>query len=392
MQTLSNRNTDYEIELYDYQIEAASKLHSGSILVGGVGTGKTLTGLHYYKEHWSHKPLYVITTPKKRDERDWEIEAELLGISITKIDSWNSVKNYKHITNAFFIFDEQRAVGYGEWAKSFISIAKKNHWIMLSATPGDNWIDLMSVFIANGFYENKSDFVEQHVEYDNFVKFPKIKRYHNQGKLMRLRNRVYVAMPVIKKTLRQRTYIETEYDEELYDNVVKLRWNHITDEPIKNASELLQLVRRVTGASDGRIHEAAWQMSHHRRMVIFYNYTYELEILKDLCEFLNLNWAQWNGKAHEPIPDTDDWMYLVQYTAGAEGWNCTSTDTMMFYSPNYSYKITEQSEGRIDRINTKYVDLKYIYLTSKADIDKSVLRAVMTKKAFNQSAWTRKRW
>lgn len=380
------------IELYEHQKTAASKMKNGSILVGGVGTGKTLTGLYYYKNNYSHKPLYVITTPKKRDEGDWIEEAEMLGVEITKVDSWNSVKNYKAITNAFFIFDEQRAIGYGEWAKSFISIAKKNHWIMLSATPGDSWIDLMPAFIAHGFYQNKSDFVEQHVEYDNYVKFPKIKRYHNQGKLQRLRKSIYVGMPVVKHTLRHRTYIETDYDYELYRDTVELRWNYLTNQPIVNAPELLQLVRRITGTSDGRIHEAAWQMIHHSKLIIFYNYNYELDILVDLCEFLNLNCAQWNGKLHEPIPDTDKWIYLVQYTAGAEGWNCVETDTIMFYSPNYSYKITEQAEGRIDRLNTKFTDLKYIYLTSKADIDKSVLRAIMNKKQFNASAWTRKAW
>lgn len=383
------RSMESKVQLYDHQIKALAKLKSGSVLCGGVGSGKTLTGLSFYLENYKERELYVITTAKKRNSGEWEEEAALLGITNLVVDSWNNIKNYAKVYGAFFIFDEQRVVGSGTWAKTFIKMAPRNKWIMLSATPGDTWMDYLPLFMANGFYRTKSAFIDMHVEYDPYVKFPRIKRYHNEGILIRHRQSILVMMPVKRHTLRHRTYRETDYDEELYKMAMKERWDPFDNKPIKNASKLLQVLRRITGTSDSRIHEAAWQIVHAKRLIIFYNYEYEREILVDLCEFLGVYAAEYTGNRHDPLPTTKEWIYIVQYTAGAEGWNCTTTDSIMFYSPNYSYKITEQAEGRIDRINTKYTDLNYTILTSKAPIDQAVIRANIKKQKFNERAWVR---
>lgn len=383
------RSMESKVQLYDHQIKALAKLKSGSVLCGGVGSGKTLTGLSFYLENYKERELYVITTAKKRNSGEWEEEAALLGITNLVVDSWNNIKNYEKVHGAFFIFDEQRVVGSGTWAKTFIKMAPRNKWIMLSATPGDTWMDYLPLFMANGFYRTKSAFIDMHVEYDPYVKFPRIKRYHNEGILIRHRQSILVMMPVKRHTLRHRTYRETDYDEELYKMAMKERWDPFDNKPIKNASKLLQVLRRITGTSDSRIHEAAWQIIHAKRLIIFYNYEYEREILVDLCEFLGVYAAEYTGNRHDPLPTTKEWIYIVQYTAGAEGWNCTTTDSIMFYSPNYSYKITEQAEGRIDRINTKYTDLNYTILISKAPIDQAVIRANIKKQKFNERAWVR---
>lgn len=377
-------------ELYPHQKDAAQRLKPGAILCGDVGTGKTLTGLYFYKTNFVACRLIVITTAKKRDEGDWEKEAGLLGIDEITVDSWNNIIKYKEVKDAFFIFDEQRLVGSGAWVKSFLKIAKVNKWIMLTGTPGDVWMDFVPIFIANGFYRNKTDFIEQHVEYDRFAKYPKVKKYHNQGKLNKLRRYILVRMTMERKTLRHRNYVETFYDKELYDYVTKYKWNPYLEKPIENASEYTQVCRRVVATSDGRIHEASWQLIHHRKIIVFYNYDYELDILVDLCEFLGLNYAQWNGHKHEYLPRGNNWVYLVNYAAGAEGWNCIETDTIMFYSPHYAWKTTEQAEGRIDRLNTKFKDLNYIYLTSKSKIDQAVIKANLSKKTFNESAWVKR--
>lgn len=377
-------------ELYPHQKEAAQRLKPGAILCGDVGTGKTLTGLYFYKSNFLSRRLIVITTAKKRDEGDWENEAGLLGIDELTVDSWNNIVKYKEVKDAFFIFDEQRLVGSGAWVKSFLKIAKVNKWIMLTGTPGDVWMDFVPIFIANGFYRNKTDFVEQHVEYDRFAKYPKVKKYHNQGKLNKLRRYILVRMTMERKTLRHRNYVETFYDKELYDYVTEHKWNPYLEKPIENASEYTQVCRRIVATSDGRIHEASWQLIHHRKIIVFYNYDYELDILVDLCEFLGLTYAQWNGHKHEYLPRGNHWVYLVNYAAGAEGWNCIETDTIMFYSPHYAWKTTEQAEGRIDRLNTKFTDLNYIYLTSKSKIDQAVIKANLSKKTFNESAWAKR--
>jgi hypothetical protein len=376
-----------DYSLYPHQESALEKLKSGTILNGGVGSGKTITSLVFYERNFPNKKLYVITTAKKRDSGDWEEDALKVGIQIEKVDSWNNVANYINMEDSFFIFDEQRVVGYATWGKSFIKIARKNKWILLTATPGDSWLEYMPVFIANGFYKNKMDFLDQHVEYDRFAKYPKVKCYHNTARLIWLRNSILIPMDFKRSTKRFKQFIKSSFDKTLYDNTMNNRWNPFTDKPIVNASELLQCLRRIVASDEDRMYNAKFLMDIHDRIIVFYNYDYELEILKSLVNELGKEYWEWNGHRHEDIPDQDTWIYLVQYTAGAEGWNCISTNVILFYSLNYSYKITEQGEGRIDRLNTPYSDLEYYFLTSDSNIDKSVYKALVTKERFNENAW-----
>lgn len=374
------------IELYPYQRKAVDRLHNGSVLCGKVGSGKSLTGLIYYMENHIDKPLYIITVAKKRNDREWHRDFEALGIDGV-VDSWNNIEKYTNVKDAFFIFDEQRAIGYGKWGMAFIHIARKNNWIMLTATPGDVWMDWMCIFIANNFYRNKTDFVDQHVEYNPYSKFPQIRRYHKTDKLERFRKYLAVPMQDFRTTKLNRKYINADFDKDLYKSVVKTRFNPYTEEPIMNASEFTQVLRRIINTSERRRIHAKQEIMTRDKVIVFYNYTYELDILKEICQELDRAYYQWNGQKHEAIPDAETWVYLVQYTAGAEGWNCITTDTILFYSLNYSYRIMEQSEGRINRVNTSFENLYYVYLKSPASIDDAIERSIRSKKKFNERNW-----
>lgn len=374
------------IELYPYQRKAVDRLHNGSVLCGKVGSGKSLTGLFYYMENHIDKHLYIITVAKKRNDREWHRDFEALGIDGV-VDSWNNIEKYTDVKDAFFIFDEQRAIGYGKWGMAFIHIARKNNWIMLTATPGDVWMDWMCIFIANNFYRNKTDFVDQHVEYNPYSKFPQIRRYHKTDKLERFRKYLAVPMQDFRTTNLHRKYINADFDKDLYQTVVKTRFNPYTEEPIMNASEFTQVLRRIINTSERRRIHAKQEIMTRDKVIIFYNYTYELDILKEICQELDRAYYQWNGQKHEAIPDAETWVYLVQYTAGAEGWNCITTDTILFYSLNYSYRIMEQSEGRINRVNTSFENLYYVYLKSPASIDDAIERSIRSKKKFNERNW-----
>lgn len=383
---------DSKIKLFPEQEEALGKLFPGAILLGDTGSGKTYTSLFYYLRNFRHLKLYVITTARKRNDKDWQHEALSIGITDIIVDSWNNIHKYEHVQQAFFIFDEQRVVGYGKWSKTFIKIAKQqsNKWILLTATPGDVWLDYLPVFIANGFYKNKRQFVEEHVEYNPYVNFPQVRRYHNEGKLTYLRNKLLIPMKKNSRTVKNRIYVKTNKDEALYKTIHKSRWNVFDNKPIQNASELLVSLRKTVNGATDRIDAAKLIISTHEKVIVFYNYNYELEILRNLCEELNTPYAEWNGKVHEEIPDTGEWIYLVQYTAGSEAWNCVETDTIVFYSLNYSYKVTKQAEGRIDRLNTTFTDLYYYYLYTPDTIDDRILQSVKSKKTFNIRAWAMK--
>ena len=398
------------VTLQQHQKEAVNKLHNGNILCGGVGTGKSLTALAYYITKVCggriNSPdqvpyitinhpvdLYIITTARKRDTLDWEQEMSQFllypvnpkwNINVT-VDSWNNIGKYVGVKDAFIIFDEQRVVGKGAWVKAFLKMTKNNQWILLSATPGDDWGDYIPVFIANGFYRNRTEFLDRHAVYNNFTKFPKIDRYVETRRLERLRAQILVLMHYEKKTHQNKEFIKVEYDRKEFKQLYKTRWNKDENKPIENVSELCYKLRRIVNSDNSRCEaiEAIYR-SGHSRIIIFYNFDYELDILREFAGRLDLPFAEWNGHKHEDIPLTKEWLYLVQYTAGAEGWNCITTDTIIFYSLNYSYKITVQSAGRIDRLNTMYTELYYYYLISSAPIDLGIRRALQQKKNFNE--------
>lgn len=399
------------ISLYDYQLDAVRRMQNGCILCGGVGSGKSRTALaYYYLQNGGEintdsyitmndppQDLYIITTARKRDTKEWEGELSPFLMSTNPdidlyyhkvvIDSWNNIGKYTDVSNAFFIFDEQRVVGSGAWVKSFLKISKHNHWILLSATPGDTWVDYIPVFIANGFYKNRTEFIRQHIVYSRFTKYPKVDRYLNTGRLIRLRNRILVTMDFKRKTISHHEDIYVKYDISKYKDVSRLRWDPFKNEPIQNASVLCYVWRRIVNSDESRQLALLELFENHPKMIVFYNFDYELDILKNLYYGDNIEIAEWNGHKHQPIPDCDSWVYLVQYNAGSEGWNCIKTDTIVFYSQNYSYKVMTQAAGRTDRLNTPYTDLYYYHLKSRSGIDLAISRSLKEKKNFNETQY-----
>jgi hypothetical protein len=407
---VNNPEIKKESFLRDYQMEAVKKMRNGCILNGGVGSGKSRTGLYYYfKEHGGSfedkyipmkdppRDLYIITTARKRDTMEWSgeltyylmsdnPECSLYHNKIT-IDSWNNIKKYKDVFGAFFIFDEDRVTGSGVWVKSFLNIARKNKWIILSATAGDTWSDYIPVFVANGFYKNKTEFTREHIVYSRFCKFPKVDHYINTGRLVKLRNDILIPMDFQRETIAHHEDVYVKYDISKYKDVSRLRWNPYKNEPIVNAGELCYVWRKVVNSDESRQVAVLEIFEKHPKVIIFYNFDYELDILKNIYYGEGVEVAEWNGHQHQPLPTGDNWVYLVQYTAGAEGWNCISTDTIIFYSQNYSYKIRTQAAGRTDRLNTPFKDLYYYHLKSRSGIDLAISNALKDKKNFNESKY-----
>lgn len=348
-----------------------------------------MVAVAYYVETQAPKNVYVITTAKKRDSLDWQREFVRYGIGTTHTtagvlttDSWNNIHKYEGVEDAFFIFDEQRLVGSGGWVKSFQKIAKKNGWIMLSATPGDSWLDYIPVFVANRMYKNRTEFKAKHVVYKPYSKFPAVDHYVNVGELTRNRNRILVHMPYERHTKRIPVKIPVEYDEALMRQVMRDRWNPFENKPIRNSAEYYSCMRKVANSHPSRLEALERVLEKHPRVIVFYNFDYELEILRGIEGVCR---AEWNGHKHEDIPDVDSWVYLVQYTAGAEGWECITTNAEFFYSQTYSYKQFMQAHGRIDRLNTEYMELFYYLPMSKSWIDRAVRRSIEAKEDFNES-------
>jgi hypothetical protein len=606
-------------------------MHNGCILCGGVGVGKSHTAVAYYLANEAPKAVLVITTAKKRDKGDWQDlwaevgmhkDPELTMGAVVIVDSWENIKKYEELKDAFVIFDEQRLVGTGAWVKAFYKIASHNRWIMLSATPGDNWLDYVPVFRANGFIKNITQFKEDHVLQRWTGRYYQVTGYRQVPKLVRWRNELLVDMPYDRHTTRHTHEVPVTYDTELVEELVKKRWHVYEKRPLTDASELFRVMRKVVYSDSSRLAAISSLLEKHPKLIVFYNFDYELEILRTLgnpdtmqsmtsrtvssqenstllqtpsdgCEQKDerqqshseeilyemtlresptthqvqdrwgnthsltqtndaatkkssltsssvprsatnsstsgslrtetgsstrppshlkksngtstptspstqgttsnsssdtrstdesspsrrtsdqfsrqtqtssertnewqqkghsqtisqqetdtpsktSGWqtdtqttsegsespeessrkksgrtssgaskrspdasqkdsgstsspqfqvAEWNGHKHEEIPTTTSWVYLVQYVAGAEAWECVDTDAICFWSMPYSYKLWWQSHGRIDRLNTSYTDLHYYILFAKSVLERGVRKSLAQKKTFNESAF-----
>jgi hypothetical protein len=403
------------VELYPHQQKAVEEMANGKVLVGGVGTGKTITSLVYFYTKvmggtlndpasiQTPKDIYVFTTARKRDELDWQKDAAKLSISRERsasihgikltVDSYNNIKKYMDVKDAFIILDEQRMVGAGAWTRAFISLAKHNQWVMLSATPGDKWEDYIPLFVANGFVKNRTAFKRNHIVYSSFSKFPKVERYLEVGKLLTWRKQLLVEMPYRRHTKRHLHNVIVAHDVDLMKKVTEKRWNVYEERPCRDAGEMFATMRKVANSDPTRVDSVIELLrNNHPRLIVFYNFNYELDALRTIAaEVPDLTVAEWNGQKHEPVPTTSKWLYLVQYAAGAEAWNCISTDAICFYSQTYSYRNFEQAQGRIDRLNTPYQHLHYYILMSTSQIDQAISKALKSKKTFNESdygIWT----
>ncbi len=392
------------IQLTDYQVDAVEKMHNGCILRGGTGSGKTLTSLvhvfekilggssplypeHSYKRASVDVPVYVITTPKKRDSCDWTKEASMVPLILTDVNSWNNIKKYENIKNAIFIFDESKVIGYGSWTQSFLKITKNNAWVLLSATPGDTWLEYMPVFIANGFYKNKSEFEREHVMWSRFTKYPKVERYLNVSRLIRHRDSILVDMQDQRATTQHHKNVICDFNKLHYDILAKDRWDIFENKPIRDISQLCYALRKVVNSDESRLEALSAIYARHKKVIIFYNFNYELKILRDWCAANNIVYSEWNGHNHDDIPDSKFWVYLCQYTSAKEAWNCITTDCIVFYSQTYSYKALVQSAGRIDRMNTTFMHLYYYHLMAMAPIELGIQKALGCKENFNEGKW-----
>lgn len=388
------------MELRPHQEEVLERLSNGKILWGGVGSGKGHVAFAYYMQKEMLNEIVVITTAKKRDSLEWESDAASFGIGKTPetsvagtltVDSWNNISKYEDREYCFFIFDEHRAVGYGAWVKSFLKITKKqNAWLILTATPGDSWMDYIPIFIANGMYKNKTDFINQHVIYAPFTRYPRIDRFIHVDKLEANKKEVLVEMAYLSEATRHSQDCRVFYDIDKFKKAKDERWNVFEERPMRDVSEMFAVLRRIVFGDRTRLEALRGLMDRHPKIIVFYNFNYELDLLRELyddkADLVEI--AEWNGHRHDPIPTSNNWVYLVQYTAGSEGWNCTETNIIVFYSLTYSYKQFHQAHGRIDRLNTYFRDLYYFTFMSNSIVDLAIRKTLTKKESFNESKWS----
>lgn len=101
------------------------------------------------------------------------------------------------------------------------------------------------------------------------------------------------------------------------------------------------------------------------RLIIFYNFNDELDILKGICEALERPYSQVNGSIKDLLAyeEFDDSISIIQYQAGAMGLNLQKCNKIIYFSLPERSELFEQSKKRIHRIGQSQSCFYYVMMT-----------------------------
>lgn len=121
------------------------------------------------------------------------------------------------------------------------------------------------------------------------------------------------------------------------------------------------------------------------RLIIFYNFNGELEVLRDLCASVErpVSIICGNIKDLSSYEKSKDSVTLVQYQAGAMGLNLQKSNKIVYFTPPLSSEFFEQSKKRIHRIGQDRTCF-YYYLICSGSIEEKIYRTLAMRKDYTE--------
>lgn len=420
-------------KLFEHQKEALeiTKDQNHVAYYHDMGLGKTFTGAEKMVQLGARVNLIICQKSKIDDWRDHFVEHykdDISAYDLTKKkqcdDFWENpcdfryrvgIINYelafrrKELLNLkdFTLMLDESSLIQNETAKrsKFILKMKPKNVILLSGTPtGGKYEKLWSQMKLLGWNIPKKMFFDHYVDYewDDSNGFPLmiIKGYKNEERLKRkmrsygchfLKTDEVFNLP---EKVHQTINISTtkEYKKFRKDSIV------LFDDPynVENAYQLvgdttltkMLYERQLCGQYNEEKIKAFSDLieSTDDRLIVFYNFTAELETLKLSCEALGRPYSLVNGSVKDLLAyeEKSDSVTFIQYQAGAMGLNLQKANKIVYFTPPLSSELFEQSKKRIHRIgqtNTCF----YYYLTCKNSIEEKIYATLKMRKDYTEA-------
>lgn len=126
--------------------------------------------------------------------------------------------------------------------------------------------------------------------------------------------------------------------------------------------------------------------STNDRLIVFYNFTAELDALTDIACELNRKFSLVNGfdKQLDNYETVNDSITFIQYQAGAMGLNLQKANKIVYFSPPLSSELFEQSKKRIHRIGQKK-SCFYYKLICKGSIEEKIYKTLEMRKDYTEA-------
>lgn len=131
--------------------------------------------------------------------------------------------------------------------------------------------------------------------------------------------------------------------------------------------------------------------STNDRLIVFYNFTAELEAMQDILlaadfEDYSKRFSVVNGKlkALQNYEDKDNSITFIQYQAGAMGLNLQKANRMIYFTPPLSSELFEQSKKRVHRIGQGKTCF-YYYLTCKGSVEEKIYKTLAMRRDYTEA-------
>lgn len=433
-----------------------------ALLTAGVGSGKTYICIRAAYLIDPNAFIVMVAPLSKIKEGSWEPSVEAfnesmnsnLSIYSTNYDQLITANGPKKISNQLeqavnakrtiiLIYDEAHIIklssngALSQTAKRAIELSKLNiidYTIGATGTPlANSYVDYGTYFIMAGFYENKTQYLnEQILRWDKYFA-PDVKNkvtgkidrnlFSDPDKIETLQNQITVfaetehLLPSYKDhwvSFRMDDTDEfvddqlaTEYtDKEALPRTFRGHYNHVK-KMVRNGGFFefpitgINIMRRFMAKDPSRLKECARILfnklndKNPHPVLIFYLNNAERDTLTDFLQtnphFKDVELRFVNGDRKDKLtPDQPRTIYLIQYKAGSAAIEIPEAKAAIFYMPTYSYADFKQAKGRNRRnlMSSRNNDqtIHYYYLTAKHTLDERIWSTVDAKKDFSNNA------
>lgn len=422
------------MNLYDFQEAGLKRLEKFNrcAFYWDMGTGKTVVGSHkaesfnnpitlivcqkskikdwvdhYFENHRSRNCIFDITSPSCYDLFFKTYQNRSLFdrnlIAVINYDLLIYRPELKKLRDFTLVLDESQAI-QNDSAKRTKYISKMNpkSVVLLSGTPVDGrYENLYSQLKLLGWNISKKEFWDRYINFRLWQpapSIPPIKIVTGYKNVDDLKHQLHILGADFLKTEEVLTLPDQVFHTinvqptGHYKTFIKKKVVQMNDKTFVGDTHLTQLLfsRQLCGIynKDKLNAFGDWVNSCNGRLIVFYNFTEELNQLKLFVKNRPISIVNGEFRDLEAYEKESDSVTFIQYQAGATGLNLQKSNHIAFFTLPLSSGLFEQAKKRIHRIGQEKTCFYYYFLCNHS-VEINILNALKQKKDYTDKLFSK---
>ena len=406
------------MKLFDYQEKALALTSDkdNSAFYYDMGLGKTFIGserlrlygervnivvcqkskikdwCEHFKEHYTDYAVFDLTN--KKDMQAFMIYPIYKCIGIINYELAYRREELRQLKDFTMMLDESSMIK-NETAKrtKFILSLKPSHTILLSGTPTDGKYEfLYSQLRLLGWKITKTAYYNRYIKTElrsyGGPMFRVVTGYKNVSEL-KAKLKEYGAVfakaeEVIKlpekKFIKEYSTVSSDYKKFMKDRVIKIDDKELTgDSTLSKRLYARMLCSAYSKDKIARLIDLVNSTSD--RVIIFYNFNTELEVLRKVLFDRPISIVNGQVKDLKEYENNDNSVTLIQYQAGAMGLNLQKANRIIYFSLPERSELFEQSKARICRIGQEKQCYYHIMMCHKS-VEEKIYECLLMRKDY----------